>query len=310
MDEIYEMYRVNFPYISREEKTAKDIINNKENKIFEKRNEDNKLIGISLVNQNTILLLVVDKDYRNQGIGSELLRKSEEYIISNGFDKVELGVGFSYLMPGVPTSKKYADSVYERLDSRVNDEASNFFEKRGYNHSWGNCNCFDMRMDLSDFNLNDNSIRDTINGINYRWATIDDLNEIIECADDACQFQDSKFSRYYKNKELYKEGYNQKVIVAVKNNIIVGTLIVSIETEGKGLGCVGCTCVKADETHQKIATNMVRLGTKYLKDIGLIKANLSYTYSGLDKMYGDSGYKISTYYFMGEKILKGEKNEK
>ena len=301
MDEIYEMYKVNFPYISREEKTAREIIKNKDNKIIEKRNKDNKLIGISLINQNTILLLVVEKEYRNRGIGSELLKESEDYIFNNGFDKIKLGVGFSYLMPGVPTSKKYAESVHENLDSNVNDIASNFFEKRGYVHSWGNCNCFDMKMNLSDFIKEDNSIGDTINDITYRWATINDLDEIIECADDACQYQDSKFSRYYKNKELYNEGYNQKVLVAVKNNKIAGTLIVSIETEGKGIGCVGCTCVRSNETHQKIATNMVRLGTKYLKDIGLKKASLSYTYSGLDVMYGDSGYEISTYYFMGEK---------
>ena len=49
---------------------------------------------------------------------------------------------------------------------------------------------------------------------------------------------------------------------------------------------------------------MVMLGTKYLKDIGLKNASLSYTYSGLDKLYGASGYKISTYYFMGEKDVK------
>ena len=41
-----------------------------------------------------------------------------------------------------------------------------------------------------------------------------------------------------------------------------------------------------------------------LKDIGLKSASLSYTYSGLDVLYGDSGYKISTYYFMGEKRIE------
>ena len=49
--------------------------------------------------------------------------------------------------------------------------------------------------------------------------------------------------------------------------------------------------------------NMVKLGTKYLKDVGLKNASLSYTYSGLDVLYGASGYEISTYYFMGEKKI-------
>ena len=304
MNEYFEMFKTNFPYISREEKTLKEVISNNDNVYFEKRNDDNKLIGLAIVNKNTILLLVVDKDYRNRGIGTDLLNKCEELIIKNGFNEIKLGVGFNYLMPGVPTSKKYTESVHENLNPEINNIASNYFEKRGYIHSWCKCNCFDMRMLLSEFVKNDNSIGDEINNILYRWATIDDLDEIIDCADDACQFQDGKFSKYYKNTDLYKEDNNQRVLVAVKNNKIVGTLIISIETEGKDLGCVGCTCVSFKETHQKIGTHLVRLGTKYLKDIGLSNANLSYTYTGLDKLYGDSGYQISCYYMMGKKVIK------
>ena len=304
MNEYFEMFKTNFPYISREEKILKEVISNRDNAYFEKRNDDNKLIGLAIVNKNTILLLVVDKDYRNQGIGTDLLNKCEDLIIKNSFNEIKLGVGFNYLMPGVPTSKKYIESVHENLNPEINEVVSNYFQKRGYIHSWGKCNCFDMKMSLSDFIKNDNSIGDEINNILYRLATIDDLDGIIDCADDACQFQDEKFSKYYKNTDLYKEDNNQKVLVAVKNNKIVGTLIISIETEGKDLGCVGCTCVSFKETHQKIGTHLVRLGTKYLKDIGLSYANLSYTYTGLDKLYGDSGYQISCYYMMGKKVIK------
>lgn len=303
MEEIFNMYKRIFPYINREEKTLKEIINNENNIIFERRDDENKLIGCAIVNENTILLLIVDKEYQNKGIGKSLLEECEKTIKENGYKKIILGVGFNYLLPGVPTSKKYNTSVHENLDPMVNDIASNFFEKRGYIHSWGKCNCFDMKMKLSNFNQNEYSIGDTIDNVFYRWATIDDLEDIIQCSDDACQYQDEKFSKYYDNKDLYNDNNNQKVLVAVKNNKIVGTLIVSIETEGKNLGCVGCTCVSFKETHKKIGTNMVKLGTKYLKDIGLLNASLSYTYSGLDVLYGSTGYEISTYYFMGEKEL-------
>ena len=303
MNDIYEMYKINFPYINREEETIKEIINNNENKFYKKYDNDNNLIGCAIVNKNAILLLVVDKNFRNKGIGTELLNECEKDIKENGYDKISLGVGFNYLMPGVPTSKKFVGSVHENLDELVNDKASNFFEKRGYYHSWNDCNCFDMKMNLSNFIRNDYSIGDTINNVTYRWATIGDMEDIIKCADDACQYQDEKFSKYYNNSKLYEENNNQRVLVALKGNKIVGTLIVSIETEGKDLGCVGCTCVSFKETHKKIGTNMVTLGTKYLKDIGLKKASLSYTYSGLDVLYGYSGYEISTYYFMGEKRI-------
>lgn len=298
--EYYLMFKKYFSFINREEGKHFEIISNSDNQYFDER-INGELVGFSIVNKNTILLLVVSLDYRNQGIGSRLLEKSEQYILSKGYDKIILGVGFDYLMPGVPTSKKVVPSVHENLESLVNDNASNFFEKRGYVHSWGECNCFDMRMPLYKFVKNENSIGDTIGGINYRWATIDDINDIVICADDACQYQDEKFSKYYRNLDLYDINNNQRVLVAVKNGKIVGALIVSIETEGKDLGSVGCTCVSFKETHQGIGTNLVRLGTKYLKDIGLSNACLSYTYTGLDKLYGDSGYEISTYYFMGEK---------
>ncbi|MDE5696562.1 MAG: GNAT family N-acetyltransferase [Lachnospiraceae bacterium] len=302
--EIYYLFKRNFPYVNREENTAINIIDNENNIIYEKRNSNNELIGCAIVNKNAILLLAVDEKYRNLGIGSELLKKCEDTIVNHGYDNAVLGVGFDYLMPGVPTSKKYTESVHENLCPQVDDKASTFFEKRGYEHSWKKCNCFDMKMSLKNLKDHNESIGNTINGITFRWAVMDDLEEIIACADDACQYQEEKFSVYYRYPGLYEAGHNQKVLVAVKNNIVVGALIVSVETEGSHLGCVGCTCVSVKESHQGIGTSLVRLGTKYLKDIGLSNASLGYTYTGLDKMYGAVGYEISTYYFMGEKSLR------
>lgn len=303
MDEILRMFRENFPFVSREEDTLAEVIGHEGNVFFERRNLEGKLIGCAIVNEHTILLLLVDKDHRGQGIGDGLLRECEETIRKNGFEKVVLGVGFNYLMPGVPTSKRWAPSVHEHLDPLVNSAASDFFEHRGYEHAWGACNCFDMRMELKDFSANDHKIGDTINGILYRWAKLDDLEKICLCADDACQYQDESFSKYYRNPELYQAESQERVLVAEKAGRIVGTLIVCIETEAPDTGNVGCTCVATDMVHHGIATTMVMLGTKFLKDIGLVHANLSYTYSNLDKMYGASGYKISTYYLMGEKTL-------
>ena len=104
MKEIYEIFRRNFPTIVRRTSTVEALISDKDNKIFEKRNKKGKLIGVAIVNKCTIYLLCVDKRYRNQGIGEDLLNKCEEYIKQSGYDKVVVGVGNSYLTPGVPTS--------------------------------------------------------------------------------------------------------------------------------------------------------------------------------------------------------------
>lgn len=135
MEEIFNIYKRNFPYINREEKTIKEIINDENNIVFERRNDNNELIACAIVNNNAILLLVVDKDYRGKGIGSSLLEKCENIISKNKYSKIILGAGFNYLMPGVPTSKKYNSSVHENLNPLVDTMASTFFENRGYTHS-------------------------------------------------------------------------------------------------------------------------------------------------------------------------------
>ena len=98
-------------------------------------------------------------------------------------------------------------------------------------------------------------------------------------------------------------------MIATCNDEVCGTLIISIETEAKGLGSVGCTTVTHNYRGKHIGVNMVVLGTKYLKSLGIKKGYLGYTYSGLDKMYGYAGYKICIYYAMAQKQLTLEKNK-
>lgn len=297
--EIYELFRRTLPYIVRDEGTALRIIENEENKIIEERNVKNQLIGISVIHKNTILLLCVEEKYRNQGLGSRLLKKSEEAIKDAGFEEVIVGAGEDYLMPGVPTSKRYAPAVNERLDERVDDTASHFFEKRGYVHDWGNeCNCFDMKFPLCEFKKEQYSIGDTLDGICYRFATIEDRESVSACTNAACE----EFTKWYQDEFLYTENESSRVMVAVDDGKVVGTLMVDTNQE-TGLGSVGCTAVHPDYQGRHIAVNMVILGTEYLKDTGMQEAYLSYTYSGLDHMYGYAGYKIFVYFMMAKKKI-------
>lgn len=80
-------------------------------------------------------------------------------------------------------------------------------------------------------------------------------------------------------------------------------MFVGAEDAGKHLGSVGCTTVKRAWQGRHIAVNLVAVGKRYLKDIGLKEAYLSYTYTGLDHMYGYVGYKTCIYFMMAEKEL-------
>ncbi len=299
MQEIYNLFRQALPFVIREEEAVYSVLNNKENVIIEKRNEEHRLIGVSVIHKNVILLLCVAPEYRRQGIGTWLLSESEKAIRGAGYDEVTVGVGEDYITPGIPTSKRYAPAVNERLNENFDETASSFFEKRGYIHDWGNeCNCFDMKFPLSEFTKKEHSIGDTIDGVCYRFATAEDLASISACTDAACK----EFTKWYQNDFLYTVNDSSRALVAVADGKVVGTLMVDTD-HNSGLGSVGCTAVHPEYRGRHIAVNMVILGTKYLKDVGMKDAYLGYTYTGLDHMYGYAGYKILVYFMMAKKKL-------
>lgn len=156
-----------------------------------------------------------------------------------------------------------------------------------------------MSMNLNDFTWDKAKIGDIIDGITYRFATKKDITQISECVADA----QKDFVKYYQDEKHYKNNTKVPVIIALDKNEVVGALIVSIETEGKGFGSVGCTVTKHSHRGKGIATNMVCLGTKHLKEIGLNKSFLGYTYTEIVKMYARAGYKVCMEYFMGEKEI-------
>lgn len=296
--EITKLFRECFPYIVRDDNTIRQILSHEGNLFAEERNEKGDLVGISVINENVILLFGVKEAYRNRGIGDCLLKQSEELIRSNGYKNVKVGVGFDYFMPGVPTSKRYADAVNECLDEHVNADAGRFFEAHGYRHSEDG-NIFDMRFSLKDFNREEYSVGDSINGITYRFATESDREAVYACTDDALK----EFTKWYQYDALYSSETVPKVLIATDGEMVCGALLVEVANEEQLLGTVGCTSVRKSCQGKGIATNMVTLGTKYLRDIGMKNAYLSYTYTGLDKMYGYAGYKIFVYYMMAQKEL-------
>lgn len=320
VQELFEIFKRNFPFVVRDRETALEILNHEGNTTLEERDEQDALIGAAVVNRSTILMLCVDEKHRRRGIGSRLLARAEEAIRAGGFGQINVGNGFNYLAPGVPTAKRYFEAENEKLYPGLDETASDFFMKRGYVHSW-ECNCFDMRFPLSEFEKSvagkgivgkgsgllqsgsekGDSFEHCIDGITYRLATLGDRDAVCACTDDAYQ----EFTEYYRADAPYREGNSTRVLIAVSEDEVVGTLFTGVEDEEKSLGSVGCTTVRPSWRGRHIAVNLVAIGTKYLKDIGLQEAYLSYTYTGLDHMYGYAGYKICVYFMMAVKNTGG-----
>jgi ribosomal protein S18 acetylase RimI-like enzyme len=283
VNEIFKLFQENLPNIIRRDGAVLNVLNDESNHIIECR-DGGKLVGVSVINGSTIYLLCVDKPAQNQGIGTRLLLQSEEYISSKGFDKIELGAGKDYIMPGVP----------------MNDGAHKFFLRFGYTHSWGDSSCIDMSQALESFNCNNYAIGDTIDGINYRLAELNDLESTVKCVFDA----EESFTRYYQDKELYTQDSNVPILIAEKDNEVLGAVMVSIgEKVGDNGGTLDCLVTAQKHRGKGIATTLTTLGTKHLKDTGLSNAYLCYTYTDIANMYRRIGYEICMEYFMGEKML-------
>lgn len=288
--DVYELYKRNFPFTVRSKEDVLRILDGAE--LFTE-SVDGKLAGAAAVSGGTVLLLCTDKEYRRRGIGSRLLSAAEDAVRRGGFGEVTVGKGMDYITPGVPTSKRYFPAVNEELYTGLDESAAAFFEKRGFVHS-EDCNIFDMRMSLENLAAMPFSQAD---GIEYRLALPKDKDEVCGCMDDAC----GDFTEYYQNDELYDENSGNRVLAAFAGDTAEGALIVG--EEYAGIGSIGCVAVRPGFRGRHIAVNLAKLGTVKLKEAGMKEAFLSYTYSGLDKMYGYAGYKICVYYMMAKKRL-------
>jgi len=282
INEIYALFRKELPDILIGDEAVLNNLSDEDNH-FIYRKEQDKLIAVSVINTNAIYLLLVDERHKGKGIGTSLLKESEEYVKAQGYDRIKLGVGKDYIIPGVP----------------MNKNAHKFFEKHGYHHSWGDVNCIDLSMSLSDFTYTEHKLGDIIDGNLYRFATMSDIDGILAC----CQEDASDFIKLYKNENMYKPGTNDPVIVAEKDGEILAALMIGIESKENKLGYGGCILTAPRHRKKGIATNLLNLGTAYLKDLGIETIWLSYTYTAIEKTYGKLGFKVCMEYFVGEKEL-------
>ena len=298
-EKLYALFKRNFPFAMREEETALRILSNPENCIFIHKDSSGAIAGAAVIHKNNVLLLCVDEPLRHRGIGSELLKKAEMHVKNAGYAEITIGAGDDYLMPGVPVKEMPFEENFSNiaLNPLIPENNASYYIKRGYSHAWGNCNCFDMRMPFTPALLSVEN-PDTP-GITYRFAKKTDLPSILSCVHAA----EPEFCKYYEESESYEPDSVDKILIALNDDQVVGTLMVDFETEGEGVGSIGCTTTHPEYQGRNIASSMIIRGAKHLYQNGMKEGFLGYTYSGLDKLYGKAGYRVCTFYFMAKKRL-------
>lgn len=298
--ELLALLRRCAPYLVREDAAALRVLSQPDNHTIYRRAADGALTAAAVVHGETVYMLCVEPALRGRGIGSALLTECEDYIRAHGGDSVTIGADSEYLTPGVPvrTTPGTRHAACEGLDASLTDAAWDMLRRRGYEHSWGEGSCFDMRLDAADAVPCGAAIGDELGGVRYRWAEPGDMPSVTACTDAAQR----SFTRYYTDPALYAEG-GRRALIAETGGRVCGVLMVCRETEGAGRGSVGCTAVHPEFQGRGIATRLVQLGTAHLCAGGMRECFLGYTYSGLDVLYGRAGYRICAYYAMARRQL-------
>lgn len=233
-----------------------------------------QLIGFSVFNKNSILLMCVDENFRCMGIGNKLLKQTEAAIKAKGYHDIILGQGDSYLFQGVP----YTD-----------EKDYSFFQNHGYTATRISA---DLIMDLKDFSLEACAVSQSPKDIIFRYAEKSDHEALLfavnEVAPDWC--------RYFENTE-------NSVLLATENNEPIGFCIV--EKNGtpysKNTGGIGCVGVVPRTRNRGIGLQMVANATADLKNVGCEKAFIGFT--DLVDWYGKLGYRIWMRFWMGSKTF-------
>lgn len=121
LEELYKIFKECFPttLISKEEFEKKLDFNDAE--VIKEYDENNTLIGYSVVRENCISLMCVKPEFQNKGHGTKLLMESEQKIRNNGFKEILLGYKSdnTSLYMGVPilNNKNYAFFTKHQYDS-------------------------------------------------------------------------------------------------------------------------------------------------------------------------------------------------
>ncbi len=271
IEQMLDIYNNSFDLIKTTLDIFKDrLMLNKKNTYVLCETQNDKIIGYSIINNNTIMLLCVDEKHRNKGIGTKLLNASEAEINKN-YNKIDLGCGETYLIPGIP------------LDTKCN--YFQWFINRGYENTWTS---FDMIIDLKKqhYTLD--------NGLNIRKANSDERDTIVKVAEEANNWGD-----------IYKKQNIDNIYVAIKDKEMIGLIVVEsghclFPLSIKNCGIFGCICIKKEYRKHGFGMELLKYALTILQKKNNF-CHIGYTY--LDWWYSKVGATKYINYAMCEKKL-------
>ena len=233
-------------------------------------------VGFAVVRQNALLLLCVQPEYRNRGVGSALLERAEA--LMRPYGRAVLGhAQDTYIFPGVP------------MDG--GPDAHAFFEKRGYRYIW---TAYDMTLDLTAYaHRPELDCKDPALTTRMRLDTPEDRANA-----GACSAQIESFGGYF--------AYLPDILLAEWNGEIIGGCGIHPENcfyteafpETSTFGPLG---VLEAYRNRGVGMRLCQDALDRLKAGGVKRIYIGYTW--LEDWYGKLGAKRCIDYWMGEKEL-------
>lgn len=274
--ELYNLYLECFPDYPIKAEWFVSLLKPETATIFREYDGD-KLVGFSMIHDNSITLLCVSKDYRNQGYGSKLLEKSQEFIKQSGAQEIILGRGHYYLLQGVPLE---------------NEQAVPFFEHRGYSAAWTSVNMF---LPLQGYDSETIEIPPAPANVRYKLLDEQDRPQLYEAVKKVIPG--------------WLESYQQctdPILIVELDEKIAGFEIVAPEggrfiPSRDKVGSIGCVGVVPEFREHGVGMRMVLEGIKWLQKQGC--ASIELLYVALVDWYKKVGFQVNQRQWMGEKKL-------
>lgn len=239
--------------------------------------QDDQIVGYSLIHGHSISLMCVCPEFQNKGYGSILLRKSEDYIKEKATESIVLGCGDYYIFQGVPED---------------HHKAIEFFKKHGYKADYSSVN---MELQLDLFSINNLNIPACSDDVEFRFYDGANQKELMEAVIDADESWKDIFS-----------DCSDPIMLAISKNKILGFQILSPEggrfkVGNEKIGSIGCVGVIHSARQSGIGRRLVLSGIQWLKSQGCNRIELLYV--ELIEWYKKLGFYVTHRQWMGEKKL-------